>query len=354
MNDIQSSNSMISSNNNYFKSSKSINELVLRLGQKNFEEIHIICQHRDAKHKIPRTNPFLIQADIKKHVNRHDNITNMKFSRQGKLIFSTADPVCAAQILNLEKIQETPVSTGVTFENITERFLIFDIPTNLQLSELADEIMNKNDMEVVELRRFVKINSTQEFSLVLVTILGTFLPDAIKIWFTNQKIRQFVDRVRQCLHCYEFTHATRVCDKNVCPLCGVNHEGQCQGPEKCILCNGPHSATSKICPRHTVEQKILEFKCRNHLTIGEARRLYTQSSKTHYSDAAKINTTAPNIEEIVNQRVESIVQNITIKMEQQTTLLIEIFQKTIENLVQYLVTVFHQTDLKNPLTGNAK
>ncbi|GIX87545.1 hypothetical protein CDAR_91601 [Caerostris darwini] len=29
-----------------------------------------------------------------------------------------------------------------------------------------------------------------------------------------------------------------------------------------------------------------------------------------------------------------------------TTLLIEIFQKTIENLVQYLVTVFHQTDLK--------
>ncbi|GIY76289.1 uncharacterized protein CDAR_557531 [Caerostris darwini] len=86
----------------------------------------------------------------------------MKFSRQGKVIFSTADPVCAAQILNLEKIQETPVSTGVTFENITERFLIFDIPTNLQLSELADEIMNKNDMEVVELRRFVKLNSTQE------------------------------------------------------------------------------------------------------------------------------------------------------------------------------------------------
>ncbi|GIY60942.1 zinc finger MYND domain-containing protein 11 [Caerostris extrusa] len=33
-------------------------------------------------------------------------------------------------------------------------------------------------------------------------------------------------------------------------------------------------------------------------------------------------------------------------MEQQTTLLIEIFQKTIENLVQYLVTVFNQTDLQ--------
>ncbi|GIY13747.1 uncharacterized protein CDAR_531331 [Caerostris darwini] len=237
----------------------------------------------------------------------------MKFSRQGKLIFSTADPVCAAQILNLDKILETPISTAVTFENITERFLIFDIPTNLPLSELAAEIMNTNDME---------------------------------IWFTNQKIRQFVDRVRQCLHCYEFTHATRVCDRNICPRCGVNHEGLCQGPEKCIHCAGSHPATSKICPRHIHEQKLLEFKCRNHLTIGEARRIYAHSSKTNYSDAAKTNTTTPNIEEIVNQRVESIVQNITIKMEQQTTLLIEMFQKTIENLVQYLVSVFHQTDLK--------
>ncbi|GIY20641.1 uncharacterized protein CDAR_555131 [Caerostris darwini] len=127
--------------------------------------------------------------------------------------------------------------------------------------------------------------------------------------------------------------------KKISPLCSVNHEGLCQGPEKCIHCNGPHSATSKICPFHTLERKILEFKCRNHLTIGEARRLYAQSSKTNYSDAAKINTTAPNNEEIVNQRVESIVQSITIKMKQLTTILIEIFQNTIENLVQQLVTL---------------
>ncbi|GIY50884.1 putative RNA-directed DNA polymerase from transposon X-element [Caerostris extrusa] len=88
----------------------------------------------------------------------------MKFSRQGKLIFSTAVSVCAAQILNLDKILETPISTAVTFENISKRFLVFDIPTTLPLSELAAEIMHKTEMEVVELRRFVKLNSTQEFS----------------------------------------------------------------------------------------------------------------------------------------------------------------------------------------------
>ncbi|GIX71396.1 hypothetical protein CEXT_355171 [Caerostris extrusa] len=84
------------------------------------------------------------------------------------------------------------------------------------------------------------------------------------------------------------------------------------------------------------------------LTIGEARRLYTQSSKTHYSDAAKINTTALNIEEIVNQRVESIVQNITIKMEEQTTLLIEIFQKQLKVLCNIWSQYSTKLTSKNP------
>ncbi|GIY05441.1 hypothetical protein CEXT_278541 [Caerostris extrusa] len=103
-----------------------------------------------------------------------------------------------------------------------------------------------------------------------------------------------------------------------------------------------------------LNKKYSSSKYKNHLTIGEARRLYAQSSKTNYSDAAKMNTTVPNIQEIVNQRVESIVQSITIKIEQQTTILIEIFQKTIENIVQHLITVFNQNDLKKSPTENAK
>ncbi|GIY12193.1 hypothetical protein CEXT_58931 [Caerostris extrusa] len=111
----------------------------------------------------------------------------------------------------------------------------------------------------------------------------------------------------------------------------------------------------KIYPRHSLEQKILDFKCRNHLTIGEARRLYAQSSKTNYSGAAKINTTAPNIEEIVNQTVESIVQSITIKMEQQTTLLIEIFQKKQSKILCNIWSQYStKLTSKNPPTESVK
>ncbi|GBO14806.1 hypothetical protein AVEN_3714-1 [Araneus ventricosus] len=122
----------------------------------------------------------------------------MKFTRQGKLIFSTADPVCASQLLNFEKIMDTPITTGVIWKNITDRFLIFDIPTKTPLTELVEELTRKNDIqidiptktpltelaeeltrkngiEIVEMRRFVKLYSTQEASSVLVTILGTTL-----------------------------------------------------------------------------------------------------------------------------------------------------------------------------------
>ncbi|GBL95355.1 hypothetical protein AVEN_99771-1 [Araneus ventricosus] len=113
-------------NDNYFKSVKSTNELVLRIDQRLNEAINIIVQHMDAAAKIPLSNPFHIQGYIKQHVNRHDNnILNIKFRRQDKMIFSAADSVCAAQLLNLEKIMDTPITTGVMWEEILSRFLIF-------------------------------------------------------------------------------------------------------------------------------------------------------------------------------------------------------------------------------------
>ncbi|GIY84125.1 hypothetical protein CEXT_558651 [Caerostris extrusa] len=89
------------------------------------------------------------------------------------------------------------------------------------------------------------------------------------------------------------------------------------------------------------------------ITIDGARHLYPQSSETNNSDAAKINTAAPNIEELVNQRVQIIVQSIMIKMEQQTTILIEIFQK----LLKILCNIWSQCSIKmtskNPPTESA-
>ncbi|GBN36500.1 hypothetical protein AVEN_10564-1 [Araneus ventricosus] len=180
-------------NNTYFRSNKTSNELVLRAGQTQFKEINIIVSNADKSKKLPHSNPFRVQAFIKQVVNRHDYIENMKFTRQGKILFTTKDLICAVQILSLTKFMDTDISTDVIWENICSRFFIFDIPVNTPMEELAEEIQGKYDLDVVEMRRFLKQNSVKDTSPVLITVLGTSIPEAIKIWFINHKIHHFID-----------------------------------------------------------------------------------------------------------------------------------------------------------------
>ncbi|CAL1271013.1 unnamed protein product [Larinioides sclopetarius] len=105
-------NMQSSSSDNFFKSGKSTNELVLRLGQNEYETINILISNADSKSRIPQMNPFNVQTFIKEKVNRHMDIQSMKYTRQGKILFSTQDPVCAAQLLSLDSVVHTSVTTN--------------------------------------------------------------------------------------------------------------------------------------------------------------------------------------------------------------------------------------------------
>ncbi|GBO19876.1 hypothetical protein AVEN_111899-1, partial [Araneus ventricosus] len=297
-----------STSEKFFKSGKSTKEFVLRLGQSEYEDINVLISNADPNSRFPQLNPFTLQSFIKDKINRHNSIQNMKFTRQGEIIFTTQDPVCAAHLLTLEKVVNTPVSTNVIWENITSRFLLYDIPTTASLPEVAAELSKNNEIEIVEIRRFVKQNNTRKSSPVLVTMLGTRLPGYMKIWFTNQRIQSFIDRPRQCTKCYSFMHPSRVCEKTpVCHSCGAIHSGICQVPQKCVNCQGDHSATSKGCPLYIKEQNIMELKCRNHLTTAEARRIYNQSAKVNYASAVKAHAPINDIEGQINGKMEAML-----------------------------------------------
>ncbi|GBM94113.1 hypothetical protein AVEN_237387-1 [Araneus ventricosus] len=94
----------------------------------------------------------------------------MKFTRSGRLIFTTFDPVCTAQILNLEKILETLVRFDPIWENMTSRFLLLCIPTKIPLGELVDELKQNNEIVITQMRRFVTQETSQETSLVIYTV----------------------------------------------------------------------------------------------------------------------------------------------------------------------------------------
>ncbi|GFX21699.1 uncharacterized protein TNCV_1200791 [Trichonephila clavipes] len=165
----------------------------------------------------------------------------MYFNRSGKIKISTSDPICAVKISAIEQILNIPVKANIMWEGFTSRFLLFDIPTNVHLKDAATEI------EIVEIRRFIKKNSRQEAS-VLITILGINTPECVRLWFFNHSI---IHRQTPATYnnCYSFPHSSRFCSSDVrCINCGGSHSGQCTNPSNCTNCKADHPANSTNCP----------------------------------------------------------------------------------------------------------
>ncbi|GFU17811.1 uncharacterized protein TNCV_722241 [Trichonephila clavipes] len=89
-------------------------------------------------------------------------IATTSFGVRGEIKISTSDPVCAVQITAIDQILNTPVKANIIWEGFTSRFLLFDIPTNVHLADVAIELKNSNDLDIIEIRRFVKPYSHQE------------------------------------------------------------------------------------------------------------------------------------------------------------------------------------------------
>ncbi|GFW97261.1 hypothetical protein TNCV_4784751 [Trichonephila clavipes] len=96
----------------------------------------------------------------------------MYFTRSGKIKISTSDPICAVQITAIEQILNIPVKANIIWEGFTSRFLLFDIPTNVPLADVATELKNSNDIETVEIpRQYVTIVTVSRTHHVFVPVM---------------------------------------------------------------------------------------------------------------------------------------------------------------------------------------
>ncbi|GFX26201.1 putative RNA-directed DNA polymerase from transposon X-element [Trichonephila clavipes] len=239
----------------YYKNVQTAQELILRTGNKKFNDITILLEHTEKAGSIPKLNPHLLHTELKNKIPRHDNITHMYFTRSGKIKINTSDPVCAVQITAIDQILNTTVKASIIWEGFTSRFLLFDIPTNVHLADVAIELKNSNDLDIVEIRRFVKPNSRQEASPVLITILCINTPECVKLWFFNHRIQLFIDKPQQCSKCFSYIHLSRFCSSPIrCINCGESHAEQCINSSNCINCKGDHPANSPNCPNFIKEK----------------------------------------------------------------------------------------------------
>ncbi|GFV05760.1 hypothetical protein TNCV_3999381 [Trichonephila clavipes] len=103
--------------------------------------------------------------------------------------------------------------------------------------------------------------------------------------------------------CFSFLHYTRFCQKTaICINCGDSHSGQCSNNSRCINCKGDHPANSLNCPEYIKEKKILELKCEQHLTLGEARRRFRDNKRTSYSAVIQTNTVNLDMQDYLEKK----------------------------------------------------
>ena len=126
-------------------------------------------------HGISKSNPHKMQEEIKDKISNFACIKDIQYTCNGSIIFHTDNLECVIEICSLNLFMGVPVKCQVIWENITNRFLLFNIPSDIPLAEVAKDLMSINNINIFEMRRFSRLNSPREVSSVLVTILGNSL-----------------------------------------------------------------------------------------------------------------------------------------------------------------------------------
>ena len=100
-------------------------------------------------------------------------------------------------------------------------------------------------------------------------------PKEITVGYLKVKVALFVPNPMRCFNCNKFGHTSQHCKVAAkCTGCGKDkHEGQCEGPKLCSICNGPHASSAKDCPVWQKEKEIQRVRVDKRITFPEARQL---------------------------------------------------------------------------------
>lgn len=160
------------------------------------------------------------------------------------------------------------------------------VDTQFSEEYLKDAI--KSTHEVVSVKRMTRkvINQdkTVEYrprQVIIVTFLGSSLPQTVRINLVNFEVSNYIYPVVQCFNCYRYGHTSRLCRSNTrCKSCPNSHDGNdsddvCSGVDPyCIHCHTrEHSSTSKDCPEYKKQFGIKKIMATDNITFKEAAAL---------------------------------------------------------------------------------
>ncbi|GFW96534.1 hypothetical protein TNCV_2845911 [Trichonephila clavipes] len=92
----------------------------------------------------------------------------------------------------------------------------------------------------------------------------------------------------------------------------------------------------------------MELKCRQHVTLSEARRRFRASNSENLSTVLKSKSQENNIQELIDKKFEKMMTAFQTVVEKQTAFLMEILQKSMETMLSQVCSIVDSTMRSSP------
>ena len=128
-------------------------------------------------------------------------------------------------------------------------------------------------------------------------------PSHIQAGYLQISVSPYIPNPLRCYKCQRYGHGKNFCRSHErCANCGdQNHTlTDCKVNSCCIICTGPHPASSKDCPQWKKEKEIIKIKFTQKITYPEAKRIAEDNTQ-------KANT--PTFAQIVRSKNPTVFQN---------------------------------------------
>lgn len=230
----------------------------------------------------PLPNPFIISASTDLAVGLEDatKVTITKEGRGTRYLLRTSSKTAFNK---LSKI--TQLTDGTHVEVIPHPTLnavqgvVYEADsTDVDDDSLLNYLMPQGVKSVRRITKRIN-NAVRNTPLVVLTFHGTILPEVILFGRLRVPVRAYYPAPMICFNCGSYGHPRKFCKQaGVCLQCSETHElaeeGPCNKAPYCKHCKGPHSSTSRTCPKYKDEENIIRMKIDRKISTAEARKIY--------------------------------------------------------------------------------
>ncbi|GFX86690.1 uncharacterized protein TNCV_1408881 [Trichonephila clavipes] len=247
--------------------------------------------------KTPATftnvSPFLIEKAITGSIGEVKSIRKM---RSGDLFLEVSSSNQAKALIKLQKLAHLDLTVAPHSTLNFSRGVISPADfLNVSTEEIKENMKAQKvcDVRRITIRRDGQVLNTKH---LILTFSTPDLPQTVKMAYIRCPVQPYVPNPLRCFQCQRYGHSKNVCrGQPTCPRCGESgHDSvDCTKKERCLNCQGDHSAYSRSCPTWILEKEITAVKIKEKISYPEARRVVlsrTLVSGKSYASATRKST----------------------------------------------------------------